>query len=244
MPQILNKNTLKYLAIIMMIIDHVTLFFINPQTDSILYSIFRLLGRLTIPIMCYFIAEGFIYTKSKFKYGLRLAVFAIISQFAFTFALNGTILTWKLFTDWNVIVTLLIGYLIIVCYEYFDNKYIKTLLCAFLIVISYFGDWGLFAPVWILTFHVFRDQTKLKYLLFILVALMRTTLIYLSGFYNQTQWYLFIWQIGVIFTIPLLLMYNHEPGKKSLFHQYFFYIFYPGHLVLIRVIVMIILHYR
>ena len=41
----------------------------------------HIIGRLTCPIMCYFIAEGYYYTKSFQKYALRLFLLAIVSHF-------------------------------------------------------------------------------------------------------------------------------------------------------------------
>ena len=84
----LNRNLLKYIAIIAMVLDHVAFLFIPPFSLS--YQICRFIGKLTAPIMCYFLAEGYNYTSSKVKYGTRLLIFAIISQFAFSLAFYKT----------------------------------------------------------------------------------------------------------------------------------------------------------
>ena len=114
MKKCLNRNTLKYIAIIAMLLDHIAMLLFTKNSNIALYSTFRFIGRLTAPIMCYFIAEGFYYTHSRKKYGERLALFAVISQFAYTFAHHKTILTSNLFTDLNVIYTLFIGFLVLV----------------------------------------------------------------------------------------------------------------------------------
>lgn len=52
----LNSNTLKLLAVVAMICQHVTIFFIpttNPWYDPLFCF-----GMITAPIMCFFIAEG------------------------------------------------------------------------------------------------------------------------------------------------------------------------------------------
>lgn len=53
----LNASILKLIAIITMVIDHISWGFFD------LYSwqgyMLHIIGRLTIPIMCFFIAEGF-----------------------------------------------------------------------------------------------------------------------------------------------------------------------------------------
>ena len=53
----INRNQLKYIAIIFMIIDHIGYFFI-PLSTSVGYAC-RILGRITAPVMCYFLAEGY-----------------------------------------------------------------------------------------------------------------------------------------------------------------------------------------
>lgn len=80
----LDRNIIKYIAIIAMLIDHISMFFI-PITNP-LGDIMRVIGRLTGPLMCYFLSEGFYYTSNKFKYGSRLFIFALISQFPYVFA--------------------------------------------------------------------------------------------------------------------------------------------------------------
>ena len=82
----LNASTLKLIAIITMVIDHISWGFFD------FYSwqgyMLHIIGRLTIPIMCFFIAEGYHYTRNIKKYTARLFVFAVISHFAYIFASN------------------------------------------------------------------------------------------------------------------------------------------------------------
>ena len=62
----LNSNTLKLLAVVAMICQHVTIFFIpttNPWYDPLFCF-----GMITAPIMCFFIAEGYYHTHSRRKY--------------------------------------------------------------------------------------------------------------------------------------------------------------------------------
>ncbi|MBO7736222.1 MAG: hypothetical protein J6S22_00120, partial [Clostridia bacterium] len=63
----LSGNSIKILAAIAMVVDHVGLLFFpfNP--------IFRMIGRLAFPLFAYMIAEGCKYTKNKWKYLLLMA---------------------------------------------------------------------------------------------------------------------------------------------------------------------------
>jgi uncharacterized membrane protein YcfT len=64
----LNSNQLKMIAIIAMTIDHIAwTFFPGYCTDSVTL-IMHTLGRLTAPIMMYFIAEGYYHTRNVKKY--------------------------------------------------------------------------------------------------------------------------------------------------------------------------------
>ena len=51
----LTANQLKIIAVIAMLIDHIAVVFI--PTESILGQVMHTIGRITMPIMCYFIAE-------------------------------------------------------------------------------------------------------------------------------------------------------------------------------------------
>lgn len=82
----LDSNMLKLIAIAAMTADHIAwLLFPGYPTDP-LPIILHIIGRLTCPIMCFFIAEGYHYTRNIKKYTARLFVFAVISHFAYIFA--------------------------------------------------------------------------------------------------------------------------------------------------------------
>lgn len=82
----LNSNHLKIIAIIAMTIDHFS-DLIFPGFPANPFAIFlHIIGRLTAPIMWFFICEGYFHTHNVKKYILRLFIFAIISHFAYCFA--------------------------------------------------------------------------------------------------------------------------------------------------------------
>ena len=106
----LNANHLKIIAILAMTIDHLTDLIYPSMPNNIIPVIFHIIGRLTAPIMFFFICEGFYYTKNLKKYLQRLFVFSIFSHFAYCFAFginyipfitgnifNQTSIMWTLF---------------------------------------------------------------------------------------------------------------------------------------------------
>lgn len=230
--KIFNRNVLKYTAIVTMLLDHIAIFL---PSDSTLYCIMRFLGRLTAPIMCFFIAEGFYYTHSKNKYCIRLGIFALISQLAYTFFNEGTLLTYRLLTSWNVIFTLFIGFCALLAYEKILNKPIKWIVIGLLCIVSFIGDWRFIAPLWILCFYIFRGNKKNIMVFSVLAGI--EVLSCLPNIISDGQ----LWQIGVFFVVPLLLLYNGQKGRNNPVHKWAFYWFYPLHLFVIGIIKWFIL---
>ena len=85
----MSSFALKTIAIIAMLIDHIAWAFV--PTGTILGQIMHIIGRITAPIMCYFIAEGYYHTHNMKKYALRLAIFALISHIAYNYFMTGKI---------------------------------------------------------------------------------------------------------------------------------------------------------
>ncbi|MBP5222199.1 MAG: hypothetical protein J6Z35_03440, partial [Lachnospiraceae bacterium] len=73
----LNRNQIKYIVIIAMLMDHIAMSFLPPL--SVPYQIMRFIGRLTGPTMAYLLAEGYLHTRSVKKYAIRLLVFSLVS---------------------------------------------------------------------------------------------------------------------------------------------------------------------
>ena len=58
----LTSNSLKIIAIILMVIDHIGLYMYNRLQPNT-YYLFRSIGRLAMPIFVYLIIQGFFYTN-------------------------------------------------------------------------------------------------------------------------------------------------------------------------------------
>ena len=90
----LDSNMIKLIAIIAMTVDHIAWAVFPGYPAAPLPVVMHLIGRITCPVMCYFIAEGFHYTRDVRKYTARLFIFAVISHFAYIFASND-------YVDWH-----------------------------------------------------------------------------------------------------------------------------------------------
>ena len=81
----LNSNQLKLIAIAAMTLDHLV-WTICPGYSRVWWVMLaHIVGRLTAPIMWYFVAEGYHYTHDVKKYAGRLFLLALISHFAYNF---------------------------------------------------------------------------------------------------------------------------------------------------------------
>ena len=236
-PLSLNRNQLKYIAAIAMTIDHIAWAFVPAA--SLPGQIMHLIGRLTAPIMAYFIVEGYVHTRSVGKYVLRMAIFALISWPAFVlfeygrlpFSLSGKWLS--LYLDFGVIYTLFLSLLAVWLWDKGPcPRAVKLLGIAGLCLLSRWGDWPVYDVLFTLTFFIWRNDKKRLWTAYCFVAaIVVANLWMVYGFAKQ------LFQVGVFLVIPLLaLCYNGEKGSSRPVHKWFFYVFYPAHLLVLTLL--------
>ncbi|MBQ6464940.1 MAG: TraX protein [Oscillospiraceae bacterium] len=219
--QILDGTTLKLIAMISMVLDHVgDMFF-----PGVMWL--RMIGRLAMPIFSFCIAEGFAHTRDRKKYLLRMGVFALISEIPFDLAFEGKVG----FTHQNIMLTFFLSIAALMLSDRIrgekaaEAKHIpigKTILgvlavaAAAVAALLLRADYTVFAVVAVFLFYVFRRRHPLirSGAGVAFLALTRT-----MGYYCAT---------GLSF-IPLAL-YNGKKGKGL---KWLFYVFYPGHLLLL-----------
>ena len=147
-------STLKMIALISMLIDHIGAVVLEAKlidlgmgeamesqqgtidfmaqygTLYITDIVLRFIGRIAFPIFCFLLVEGFMHTRSRFKYGRNLLLFALISEIPFNLAIarsmGDTQLAFGvLYPDYqNVFFTLFIGLLCLCGYEW-ASRYAK-----------------------------------------------------------------------------------------------------------------------
>ena len=229
----MNRTQLKYIAITAMLLDHIGMlfggFFMHTTWGPALYFVLRFLGRLTAPIMCFFLTEGYIFTHSRKNYALRLLIFAIVSQVPYALAHNNSLLT----PDFNMLFMLLISLAVLRVLESGIKEYFKFFLVFVLMGFTCYCDWGFFGPLMVICFYVFREK-PLKLVLFYCLIVLGINV--LSCFFlpvKGIEWYSELWQLGLFLFIPVLYVYNGEGGQKNAFNKWFFYIFYPLHLLIL-----------
>ena len=235
----LNRNQLKYIAIFAMLLDHIAwilsqTYYDQPWNHALTF-VFRSIGRLTAPIMSWFLVQGYIHTSSKKRYALRLLIFALVSQIPFSLVRSGKL--WS--SELNVIYTLLLSFLILCIIDSELDRFPKILLVILLFALSAFGDWAIFMPFMVLIFYLLRDRRRALIIFYsilsLLVVLADIVILCIRGYY----WHWELWQAGMFLFIPLLLLYNGQPGSRHPFHKWIFYAFYPAHLLILWFILKI-----
>ena len=222
--QVLDGTTLKIIAMISMVFDHVgDMFF--PDVMWL-----RMIGRLARPIFSCFIAEGVAHTRDRKKYLCRIGIFALISEIPFDLAFEGRVG----FAHQNIMLSFFLAVLALMLFDRIqggknqEGKHTpiwKTALGVFAVaaiaVLSLLlrADYTVFAVIAVFLFYVLRQKHPLirTGVGIAFLALTRT-----MGYYCAT---------GFSF-IPLAL-YNGKKGKGL---KWLFYVFYPGHLLLLAAI--------
>ena len=200
----LTRDAIKYLAIFTMLLNHIANVLLPENT--ILWEVLVDIGYFTAITMCYFLVEGYHYTRSVKNYALRLLVFGILSQIPFMLALKQTNL--------NMMFSLLLCLGVVWVADHVKHKGEKMLWLCVLVICSLWTDWALLAPVFTMLFaNAYGDRKKV------------------SLAYGKA--------VGLFFLLNVL-SYRADCGLESaLIHStcaWFFYGFYPVHLLLLWMI--------
>lgn len=250
----LNGNQLKLIAVVSMIIDHIAYLFIGegmlaPAMQAgkelpaflMLYRVMRVIGRIAFPIFCFLLVEGFLHTKSRQRYAIRLGLFALISEIPFDLFISGN----RFFVNWefqNVMITLLLGLIMLELLERLDIRKKNALdqgrshisgafqpeLLAQLFVIFLFCaiawivrcDYGYTGIMLIAIFYWFRwDRKQMCIMGFLWMAVLNQIPVYLPT---------------LALSFVLIFLYNGTRGRgKSKYAGYFFY---PVHMAALALI--------
>ena len=236
MMKVLNRDAIKYIAMLTMLLNHIAHMFLTPGT--VLYEVFEDVGFFTAPVMCFFLVEGYSYTQSKIKYGRRLLVFAVLSQIPYSLALHHGNL--------NMIYTLFCCFLILVAMDIVVDPVKRAIVCALLMLTTMVGDWAYTAPICTILLYNSkgnRKMTALSYgIVYALFVLPRVDKYVVGG--TQNDWtmhavvHAILSGVGILaVAVVLLFLYNGKRAEHGQdFSKWFFYIFYPAHLAVLYLV--------
>ena len=205
----LDTNFLKMIAIFAMTLDHV---------GKVLFPdimILQIIGRIAFPIFAYSIVVGCLYTHNFKNYIIRLSLFAIISLPIYALRVSTTFQEYlQNLGIWNIFFTLILGALAVKALEH--KKWFG--LIGVLLIVSLFNfDYGINGVATMLIFYIFRQ----KPLFYILINGMLLSTPLLFG--GDIQWFAVLALMPIIFKTHFNIKIN----------KYFFYIYYPAHLLII-----------
>lgn len=172
----------------------------------------RCVGRIAFPIFCFLLVEGYFHTRNIEKYILRLGIFAFVSEIPYDLAFRGNVLDIEY---QNVFFTLALGVGMMYCLEKY-REIGKQLVCVLLtmwLANTMSVDYGYRGILLIAIYYFLRTQRTEKMIL-------------------GASWNLLwgkIQSFGVLASL-LLMNYNGEKGRSM---KYFFYAFYPVHLLIL-----------
>lgn len=217
MPTVLSGNALKILAAIFMTIDHIGVI-LFPQS-----AILRILGRLALPIFAFMIAEGCKYTRNRRKYfGMVFGLGAVCQVVYYLF--DGSMYL-------SILITFSLSILTIYALQYLKEKnttlsgviFLCTVFAVWLLNLIFtidYGFWGCMLPVFAALPHGTKYDSKNVSITLLGLGLLSLALS-VGGI-----------QIFSLLALPLLYCYSGKRGTWNL--KYFFYIFYPVHLVVLQ----------
>lgn len=236
----LSGNVLKIIAAICMVIDHMGILFFPTVIAC------RYIGRLAYPIFAFMIAEGAKYTKNKLKYLGMISGLALICQLVYYFAMDDLYMCILVTFSLSIVTIYALQYLkkclfaserdagdialamtlfaLTVAMVYVTNMYLE---------IDY-GFYGCMAPVFVSLFD-FRGidaPEKLKRLdnHYVRLAMLGIGVLAI-WFPTETKQDILFALFSLSALIPLFF-YSEKRGKLNM--KYFFYIFYPLHLVALQ----------
>lgn len=260
--QFLTGNSLKMIAILTMLFDHfckiVLPWFVDNywsvlektgqistqqflDIDWFIRSKLYAVGTVAFPLFCFLLTEGFHYTKNRTRYIGSMLAFALLSELPFDLGffsfLSQRANTYPFYWEYqNVFFTLLLGLIMMLCLEKFSCKTknradrIKAFVLQLIsvIIISALAelihsDYGTEGILIIAAFYVARRNRLYQVILFLIAYILATG--------AQPT-------IPILISCILILLYNGKRGKLKL--KYFFYVFYPVHIVILYGITLLL----
>lgn len=233
----LSGSTLKIIAMVTMLIDHIGAavllrYMLDMQNHIadigtynqlfILYRVLRGIGRIAFPIYCFLLVEGFQKTRNLGKYILRLAVFTVIAEVPFDLCF-----TSQPFSPGyqSVMLTLLIGVItmwaVSLLERHVHNRMLLVLSSAAVIAV------GAAAAELMNTDYGYMGVACIM----VIYALRRVKWLQITG-----GCLVFLWEVWAPIAFIPIAFYN---GKRGLKLKYVFYLFYPLHLLILYLICVV-----
>ena len=213
----------KYLAVFSMLLDHIAVVFLPPQSNA--YLLLRGLGRAAFPIFSYLLVQGFIHTRNLKKYIARLLAFGVLAEVPFDLAAFGSAFDFR---AQNTLFTLALALLVLDALSKIERgRFSAPTICAGLLAACasefFHTDYGIFGILLIVALYVWRSDPRGQLLVVLVFGLCTARGIYFPAF---------------LATGICLCFGNGKRG--NLRFARLFYWFYPAHLLILVCLKMLI----
>ena len=233
---VLSGTSLKIIGALFMVCDHVGMLLFPDVV------ILRILGRIALPIFAFLIAEGCRSTKNKLRYFLTVFLCGVVCQLVYYFYGNSL--------EMCIFITFSLAILNVFALQLFKNtlfseasalkKILSAMPFAAMLAATWwintvldvdYGFFGCILPVFAALPHSPKNASVRFFdaidKLHVSVLTTAVGLVLLGLERGGIQMF------GLL-ALPFLLLYSGKRGRLKM--KYFFYVFYPAHLVLIEFI--------
>ncbi|MDO4616390.1 MAG: TraX family protein [Lachnospiraceae bacterium] len=224
----LSGSDLKTIGCISMLLDHfaVMMKYTGP-TEMILRN---LIGRLAFPIFAFLLVEGFLHTKNLKKYCLSLLLLALVSEVFYDLLQSGSNRPVPELSHQNTLFTLSLCLVMLTCIKKAEALLVRKasadsliLFVRLLLILTFSAasellhlDYGFLGPACISAMYLFR-MDRLR-------AVSLGCLCLNLNFFTMP---------GAFLALLPLSRYNGTRGPQN---KFFFYLFYPMHLLFLVLI--------
>lgn len=247
----MNIFALKMLALLLMLVDHIGVFF-EPRLPQDTYILLRSLGRLSYPLFLFCLAEGLAHTRSRPRYLLRLYAGSLF-MVGLGLAADYFWPTEAGFGTHNIFAAMVtVAYIVCMVDLWQQNRRLGGLMLLGLGAAHLVWGWLLacprlglvpglgvdrlaglvpnllfveFGPAYVLLGVLIYQLRERRDLLCLAVLIM--------GIYqlaNDIVYDKLVWQATFVLGLPLMLAYD---GKRGPGLKWFFYAFYPIHMAVL-----------
>lgn len=231
---ILTSFGLKRVAMVSMVIDHIGSFLLGAMlvpymvegtltvrgdSPAALWQLVKgqelchILGRMAFPIFCFLVVEGFLHTRDRVGYGMRMGVFALLSEIPYDLVQFHTVISLRL---QNVMFTLTVAIFTLLAITKVEERWVErkglrlgataaVTAAGMGVALLVRGEYVFLGVLAVVLVYLLRDRGRMRVL-------------GLAPLLVVSPW--------TALAVPVLLLYNGRRGKGN---KWFFYVFYPAH---------------
>ncbi len=236
----LTANALKLIAIIAMTIDHSTWTFFPGYRTETAVLLLHIIGRLTAPIMMYFVVEGYYHTRNVKRYVCRMFAFALVAHVPYMLMVGNSVIPFQdsMIDQTSLMWTLALGLLALAVVKSEHpklkpwHKYVIVTVCM---AAAFCANWSTPAAAAILLMGLNRGNFG-KQMLWLSLCIGMYAAIYAVA----VDMVYGVLQMAVVLSFPLLYRYNGQRGGWRGM-KWFFYAYYPAHMAILGIVKIVLL---